>query len=286
MKKLKLNIQMFSSTNKTTNYDLPQFVGTDKPTWLGDVNQAMADIDAGMHTNATAIESMASDVATASAAASQASQDVSALTSTVNTLSSDVTAVTTTANNAQSTATSALNTANTANGNIGNLSQLTTTDKTSIVNSINEVKTNSDTFETNITNYLTLSDNRDLLNPQSESGGSITNNSMRIALNSDGSLGKIYGGAKITNATSQAKILFTNTGINANSEFIINNAGFVRRTSDQLVTNANIRIIPPTGSQTSASVELISGITAAVSGELIFNFIPCLLFFTDFGDTN
>ena len=154
MKKLKLNIQMFSSTNKTTNYDLPQFVGTDKPTWLGDVNQAMADIDAGMHANATAISTMASDVATARATASQASQDVSALTSTVNTLSGNVQTATTTANNAQQTATSALNTANTANGkadtnasniatntsNIGNLSNLTTTDKTSLVNAINEIE--------------------------------------------------------------------------------------------------------------------------------------------------
>ena len=44
MKQLKLNIQMFASTNKTTYYELPQFVGTDKPTWLGDFNEAMADI--------------------------------------------------------------------------------------------------------------------------------------------------------------------------------------------------------------------------------------------------
>lgn len=148
MKKLKLNIQMFASTNKTANYDLPQFVGTDKPTWLGDINEAMADIDAGMHENATNISNMASDVASASATASQASQDVAGLTSTVNSLSSDVTGVTTTANNAQSTATSALNTANTANGkadtnasNIGTLSNLNTTDKTNIVSAINEVNT-------------------------------------------------------------------------------------------------------------------------------------------------
>lgn len=154
MKKLKLNIQMFASTNKTANYDLPQFVGTDKPTWLGDINEAMFDIDAGMHENATNISTMASDVASASATASQASQDVSALTSTVNTLSNNVTAVTTTANNAQQTATSALNTANTANGkadtnassittintNIGDLTNLTTTDKTSLVNAINEIE--------------------------------------------------------------------------------------------------------------------------------------------------
>lgn len=110
---MKLNIQLFAHTNATTNYELPQFVGTDKPTWLGDFNEAMADIDAGMHANATAITGMQSDVASATQAASQASQDVSALTTTVNSLSGRVTNVETTANNAQSTANSALNVANT-----------------------------------------------------------------------------------------------------------------------------------------------------------------------------
>ena len=110
---MKLNIQLFASTNKTTNYELPQFIGTDKPTWLGDFNQAMSDIDAGMHENASDIASMESDVASATAAASQATQAVSTLTTTVNTLSGRVTNVETTANNAQSTANSALNVANT-----------------------------------------------------------------------------------------------------------------------------------------------------------------------------
>ena len=110
---MKLNIQLFAHTNETANYDLPQFVGTDKPTWLGDFNEAMADIDAGMHENASDIASMQTDVATATATASQASQDVASLTSTVNTLSGNVTTATTTANNAQQTANSALNVANT-----------------------------------------------------------------------------------------------------------------------------------------------------------------------------
>lgn len=113
---MKLNIQLFASTNKTANYELPQFVGTDKPTWLGDFNEAMSDIDAGMHENASDIASMASDVATATATASQASSDVTTLTGTVNTLSSTVSSVQTIANNASQTASSALNTANTANG--------------------------------------------------------------------------------------------------------------------------------------------------------------------------
>lgn len=162
MEKMKLNIQLFGHTNETKNYDLPQFVGTDKPTWLGDFNTAMASIDTAIGTNAGDITSLGTRVTTAEGVASQASSDVSTLTGTVNTLSGDVTTVTATANNAQSTATSALNTANTADGkadtnasNIGTLSNLTTTNKTNLVNAINEVNdinllhaTNSSTVTT------------------------------------------------------------------------------------------------------------------------------------------
>ena len=116
MKLMKLNIQLFGHTNETTNYDLPQFVGNDKPTWLGDFNSAMSDIDTAIATNATAISGLDTRVTSAEGIASQASSDVSTLTSTVNTLSTNVSTATTTANNAQSTATSALNTANTADG--------------------------------------------------------------------------------------------------------------------------------------------------------------------------
>ena len=41
-----------ASTNKTQNYDLSQFVGTDRPTWLGDYNDDMEKIDAQMKQNA------------------------------------------------------------------------------------------------------------------------------------------------------------------------------------------------------------------------------------------
>lgn len=37
------------STNKTAHYELPQFVANDKPSWLGDVNQAMEAIDTGIY---------------------------------------------------------------------------------------------------------------------------------------------------------------------------------------------------------------------------------------------
>ena len=38
-------------TNETTNYGLPQFLGTDKPSWLNDFNGAMSAIDAQMKSN-------------------------------------------------------------------------------------------------------------------------------------------------------------------------------------------------------------------------------------------
>lgn len=37
-----------SSTNKTPNFNLPQFVETDTPTWLGDINDAFEVIDNNM----------------------------------------------------------------------------------------------------------------------------------------------------------------------------------------------------------------------------------------------
>lgn len=48
-----------TATNHTENYDLSQFVGTDRPTWLVDYNDDMAKIDAQMKQNADDIASAA-----------------------------------------------------------------------------------------------------------------------------------------------------------------------------------------------------------------------------------
>lgn len=48
-----------TATNKTENYDLSQFVGTDRPTWLGDYNGDMKKIDAQLKQNADDIASAA-----------------------------------------------------------------------------------------------------------------------------------------------------------------------------------------------------------------------------------
>ena len=49
-----------TATNKTSNYQLSQFVGTDRPTWLGDYNSDMEKIDAQLKRNADDIASAAS----------------------------------------------------------------------------------------------------------------------------------------------------------------------------------------------------------------------------------
>ena len=63
-----------ASTNKTTHYDLPQWIGTDKPTFLGDLNGAFSTIDTQLYTAVTNAEN-ANDSATAAAIAVGDMQD-------------------------------------------------------------------------------------------------------------------------------------------------------------------------------------------------------------------
>ena len=137
-----------SATNATTNYALPIFIGTDKPAWLVDWNSAMTAIDA-------AIKGVDTDVQGAVVDISGLSSTVASHTSTLSTLSGQISVLTTNLN----TATGNINTINSLIGtgtptttdqtligainelhaNQGDLSQLQTTDKSSLVAAINEI---------------------------------------------------------------------------------------------------------------------------------------------------
>lgn len=152
-----------SHTNQTPNYHLPQFIGTDKPAWLVDFNQAMSDIDTQMKANETAS-------GTAEADAQSALSGVSALNSQVGGIQTSVTALETAQpldeaqieTNRQNIATNAQNIVDLDNrmghtsisgigdgsatgaikavdDKVGDLADLDTTDNSSIVNAINEV---------------------------------------------------------------------------------------------------------------------------------------------------
>ena len=119
-------------TNSTANLSLPQFIGTDKPTWLGDINSAFSYIDAYAGTNDAAVSGAVSD------AASAVSQAASAV-STANAANTTAGNASTAATNAVGTANNAMSLVNQTNTKVGTLANLHTTDKTSIVNAINEI---------------------------------------------------------------------------------------------------------------------------------------------------
>lgn len=268
---MKLNIQLFASTNKTANYELPQFVGTDKPTWLGDFNSAMSAIDTGMHENASDIATMASDVATATSTASQASSDVSTLTSTVSSLSSDVSSATTTANNASATASSALNTANTANGKADtNASAITALTP-------RVAQCESDIANINLTVFETIGDN-DIT--QTGAGSVASGYDIRVAKNSDGSIAKIYGAIDINNVNTGNLII--QTSLRPESAITIN-GNCIRAVSSTSVLNINT-VSMTLGTDGKITVPKI-WVNAGNQEKNRFMFIPCLLFIKDFGDT-
>lgn len=68
-----------SSTNKTANYKLSQYVGTDKPTYLGDYNGDMLKIDTQMKANNDAATNAAASAGEAVAKATAAQNDVGGL---------------------------------------------------------------------------------------------------------------------------------------------------------------------------------------------------------------
>ena len=95
-----------ASTNKTTNYELSQYIGTDKPTYLGDYNGDMLKIDTALKNNADAISTASTNATTA--------------VNTANTASTNATTAVNTANTASTNATTALNKANSNEAQINN----------------------------------------------------------------------------------------------------------------------------------------------------------------------
>lgn len=104
-----------SSTNKTTNYDLSQYIGTDKPTYLGDYNSDMNKIDAQMKKNGDAVASAMSTAGTANNNATQAKSRAETALQTATQAQNTAETAQNTALTASQNATTALNTASAAN---------------------------------------------------------------------------------------------------------------------------------------------------------------------------
>lgn len=112
-----------SATNKTTHYELPSFIASDKPAWLVDWNGAMAAIDAAIYEAKQEADSSGTSI-------TQIQSDLTTLAGTVETQGTTLSTLST-------SLTGLVGTVNTITSLIGN-GEPTTTDKT-IIGAINEL---------------------------------------------------------------------------------------------------------------------------------------------------
>lgn len=135
-----------SSTNKTVNYKLSQFIGTDKPTFLGDYNNDMKIIDEAIfEANQSSEEALNAVEAVKGAQAevknvhTETQEQVAQLKETADGMTGDITAAQEAANSAEQKATEAqtavtgvLNAANAASANATKAKQTADGNKTTL----------------------------------------------------------------------------------------------------------------------------------------------------------
>lgn len=207
-----------ASSNKTAHYQLSQYGATDKPTYMGDYNTDMDNIDTGIYNAQTK-----ADTAFANAGSADTKAD-----------------------NAQLTANQALNSAGSANTNIGTMANLNTTEKSSLVGAINEVNN-----RLNFVSFKRFTENDYSVTNNAFWGG----HNLNIAKTADGAYCKIYGQINFAvNSTQSADSIFTitNTGLSVDSEFNVIGVGLeiigdsairsIFRSDVKFKTNGNLEI--------------------------------------------
>lgn len=266
---MKLDIQLFASTNKTTHYNLSQYVSSDKPTYLVDYNDDMSAIDTAIYGAKTQADLGVTNASTAQTTAETAQS---------------------TANTAVTNAGTAQSTANANSVKIGDLANLNTTAKSNVVSAINEVKSENVSQNSNILaneNAIeALANKFNLTSITKYTGNQMTPDTgiiqsyseLTIACNSDGSIAKIYGTIYASRTTTGSmQITITNTNLRPSEAITINPAGI----SYYNVTNAVI----------GESIDIATNGTITLKLDMAGNtesrhtFIPCLYFLSDFGDT-
>ena len=125
----------------TTYYNLPQYEGSDKTAWLTVFNQAMLAIDTGIHGAKATADSASTLATTANNAATQASSDVTNLTNSLNTVIGNINTINSLIGNGTPTTTdqTIIGAINELHANQGDLANLQTSNKSSLVAAINEV---------------------------------------------------------------------------------------------------------------------------------------------------
>ena len=215
------------STNKTTNLQLPQWIGTDKPTFLGDMNDAFLKIDNGY-----------SDIQdSATTAKSQAGQALSKAT------------------NAENNVTEALETANTANTTAGEAKTLATSASTT-ANTALTTANNAKEDLVDVNNVISSLTNWTQLGVSA--GSRTTDLNVTAKNNSTLKMLNMYGNFNITGGVMANLTLFTLSGFApSNTRTIQGGFSFYNLTDDSVMNlpvniNSNGTVTSPSGAGTFA----------------------------------
>lgn len=79
-----------SHTNNTPNFNLPQFLGSDVPSWISDINPAFSAIDTAMQANKTTASDADAKAESASSTASKASSVAQNAITGINQVNNDI----------------------------------------------------------------------------------------------------------------------------------------------------------------------------------------------------
>ena len=240
-----------SSTNKTANYNLSQFIGTDKPAWLTDYNSDMSKIDAGID----AAKDTADAASGSASAATTAIGDLTALTTTAKTdLVSAINEVDTNADTASSLASNANTVATQANTKVNALAAKFNLSSTTEYTSAN----------------ITIPTNN----------GSIVDGKLYLVKNSDASLFKLYGVLRFSGtSTANVTLRLPNTGIEVDEAYTIASAanswysqhGENWHNTPNVVVNNNY-------------IEITNCKPIAANAAMSLQLFPCLYINSNFGD--
>lgn len=236
-------------TNATENYNLPQFLGTDKPAWLGDINPAFQAIDTQMKNNADGVTS-------ANATATQASNKVGNLENLQTTEKSNTVGA---INEINQTASTASSTAGTASDNAN----------TAL------------TLAQQIAQYIDV-EGADGTRIVTTTSGTVVSSDIRSAKNSAGTLGKVYGQIRVDAPTANTfKVTISDTGLRPTADVTVKGLCtryvYIDNGSFNYASQTDVVI------KTNGTVE-ISTVGSSVVHHIEFNIPPCLLFIKDFGD--
>ena len=239
-----------SSTNKTTNYELSQFLGSDKPAWLSDYNSDMGKIDTQMKANADA----------ATAASGSASTNATNIGVLANLTTDAKTSLVAAINEVDGHADSAASVANSAS---------TTANAASTKANALEAALNLDT----INQYSSFTVTGDGVAASIE-GGTVT-----IAKNSDGSLAKIYGNINIESSATSGDCyirITSDSGLRPSTDLTITGTN-ISFAQDVTVPRWGDLIVKTTG-------EVLYKFNKYSNKYTSNKIFACLIFVKDFGD--